>query len=139
GWRRGVGDGARRLGGAEVGVIVTLRPGEPVSQARELLAVRAAAEATVRPALLSERAVAAVVRATLGSAGDDAMCAAVHRATGGNPFYVRELLRGLERTPEARGALAIEKLVTPGGGEGVALPLAARLRHLRPPSLPLAH
>src|SRR5262249_31145837 len=63
------------------------------------------------------------------------MCAAVHRATGGNPFYVRELLRELEATPEARGALAIEKLVALGGVEGVALQLAARLRNLAPQSL----
>jgi predicted ATPase len=103
---------AARLDGIDASLIVTLRPDEPRSQARALLAVRAAAGTTVRPALLSEQAVAAIARRTLGSRADGDLCASVHRATGGNPFYVLELLRALKRADHPGGARAIEDAVS---------------------------
>ena len=51
---------AARLDGIEASLVVSLRPHEPRSQGRPLQAVRAAANATVRPSLLSEQAVAAI-------------------------------------------------------------------------------
>jgi len=59
----------------------------------------------------------------------------VTRASGGNPFYVRELARaaledGTLVTPEAGGLAA-------RGGEGVAARIAARIRRLGPRALSL--
>src|SRR5215467_9229584 len=51
---------AARLDGIEASLVVSLRPHEPRSQGRPLLAVRAAASATLRPGLLSEEAVTAI-------------------------------------------------------------------------------
>jgi DNA-binding CsgD family transcriptional regulator len=127
-----------RLAGPLVSLIVTVRSDEPRSQTKPLVAVRAAATAIIRPTLLSERGVAAVARRTLGSAANDDICAALHNATGGNPFYVFELLRALQHTDQLNGARVIEDVINRGGIDGVALQLAARLRNLDPPALRLA-
>src|SRR5262249_38067471 len=84
--------------------------------------------------LLSERAVAAVARRMLGSAADDGMCAGLHRATGGNPFYLMELLRALRRADRPASARAVVDAVE----DGLALRLAARLQNLDPRALRLA-
>jgi predicted ATPase len=89
---------APRLQGPRIAVIVALRPNEPQSQTREVAAMRAAALSTISLALLSERAVAKIAREILSADADDELCAAIHRATGGNPFYVFELLLALERS-----------------------------------------
>jgi len=127
-----------RLQEPEISLIVTLRPDEPRSQIRELAAVRAAASAALGLALLSAQAVAAIARRTLAKDVDDATCAAIHRATGGNPFYVFELVRALKRVDQPCGARAIEDAIDHGGIEGIALQLGARLRSLNPFSLRLA-
>ena len=49
----------------------------------------------MRPAPLSEGAVVEVVRRELAADADESFCRACHRASGGNPFYLRELLRAL--------------------------------------------
>jgi len=127
-----------RLAGPLVSVIVAVRSSEPRSQMRTLVAVRAAATAIIRPTLLSARGVAAVARRTLGNTASDDICTAVHDATGGNPFYLSELLRALRHTDQLNGARVIEDVINRGGIDGVALQLAARLRNLDPPSLGLA-
>jgi len=129
---------APRLQGPEIAVVAALRPNEPQSQTREVAAVRAAAGSTIGLALLTEQAVAKIARETLSADADDDLCAAIHRATGGNPFYVLELLRALERSGQRHGASAIEEALDRGGIEGVALQLGARLRALNPSSLSLA-
>lgn len=129
---------APRLEGPGVALVVALRPDEPASRSQPLLAVRAAASATIRPRLLSPQAVADIVRRTLGSRADDAVAALAHRATGGNPFYLRELLRGLEQAELSTGLHELEDVVRLGGVDGVALQLSARLRNLNPPALRLA-
>jgi len=85
---------ARRLEGLNLVLLVALRPGDPANAT--LLALRAEALTTLRPALLSEKAVSAFVRATMGNRSNDGLCEAVWTASGGNPLYVTELLRGLE-------------------------------------------
>jgi len=57
---------ARRLDGLAAGMLVALRPGDPAVPGAPLLAVCAEAAAVLRPALLSEQAVGAVVRAAGG-------------------------------------------------------------------------
>ena len=129
---------AARLDGIEASLVVSLRPHEPRSQGRPLQAVRAAASATVRPDLLSEQAVAAIAHKTLGIAVEGDVCASIHRATGGNPFYVLELVRGLKRADHPMGERVIEDAVSRGDLDGVALQLGARLRNLSPHALRLA-
>ena len=127
-----------RLAGPLVSLIVTVRSDEPRSSTKPLVALHAAATAIVRPTRLSERGVAAVARRTLGSVANDEICTAVHNATGGNPFYVYELLRALQHTDRLDGARVIEDVINRGGIDGVAVQLAARLRNLAPPALRLA-
>src|SRR5580704_14771345 len=57
---------APRLEGLAVGMLVALRQGDPAVMGAPLLAVRAEAAVVLRPALLSEEAVSAVVRAAVG-------------------------------------------------------------------------
>jgi len=129
---------APRLGGASVLLVVALRPDEPASRSQALLAVRAAGSVTIRPRLLSPQAVADIVRRALGGGAHDAVAALAHRATGGNPFYLRELLRALERTGASSGLHALEDIISLGGVDSVALQLGARLRNLNPTALRLA-
>jgi len=106
-----------RLQGLPLAVLLALRPAEPVSNDAPLLTVRA--EATVvRPKLLTEPAVAAIVRGRLGEDATDALCARLRRQSGGNPFYLAELLR----TPVADGDIAT--------GRGAIASTAAVTRHV---------
>jgi DNA-binding CsgD family transcriptional regulator len=87
---------ARRLEGLPVLVAGSLRPAEPDADAA-LLGELAndPLSAIVRPAALSEAAVAGVVRARFGDEAEDAFAAACHAATGGNPLLLSELLKAL--------------------------------------------
>ena len=85
---------ARRLDGLAVALVVVLRPLAAAATESALVAVREAASAVVAPPLLSAAGTAAVVRAALGDDADEATCRAVHEASGGNPFYARQLARG---------------------------------------------
>ena len=127
---------ASRLDGQSASLVVALRPDEPASRSSPLLAVRAAATA-LRPALLSQDAVAAIVRRTTRSVADDVVALA-HRATGGNPFYLREFVRALERARDSSEQLTLADVVRLGGVDGVALQLHARLQTLDPRALRLA-
>jgi tetratricopeptide (TPR) repeat protein len=102
-----------RVEGLDAAVVVALRPAEPASKEEPLLAIRAAAPA-IRPALLSAAGVAAVVRAALGPGTPDAQCQALRDASGGNPFYLAELLRvQASGTGEVAAGLArVEVLAT---------------------------
>jgi DNA-binding CsgD family transcriptional regulator len=127
---------APRLEGLALTLLVALRPGEPTSGEVPLLALRAGAEAVVRLRPLSADAVGEIVRDTVGEASDE-LCAAVARASGGNPLFVRELLRVVELD---RGPLAEldPAALLARAGEGVALHVAARIRRLDPGALRFA-
>ena len=88
---------APRLDGLAAGLLVAWRQGDPAVLGVPLLAVRAEALEVLRPALLSEEAVSAVVRAAAGGAVSDELCSAVYAACGGNPLYLTELLRAAGR------------------------------------------
>jgi predicted ATPase len=107
---------APRLEGLAAGMLVALRPGDPAAMGAALLAVRAQA-AVLRPALLSEEAVRAVIRAAGGGEASDELCAAVHAACGGNPLYLAELLRAAELSGRPLAALQPAELL-PGGWRG---------------------
>jgi 2-polyprenyl-6-methoxyphenol hydroxylase-like FAD-dependent oxidoreductase len=130
-----------RLEGVEVAVVVALRPAEPVNREGALLAIRSVATA-VRPALLSGVAVAALVRSAMGAGTPDARCEALLEASGGNPFYLGELLRAEAGGPAAgradAGRAPVGGLVllgdsalhtNPTAGRGVSLAFA-QAQHL---------
>ena len=128
---------ARRLEGLAAGLLVALRQGDPAVMGTPLLAVRAAATTVLRPALLSEEAVSAVVRAAAGGAAGPEMCVAVYAACGGNPLYLAELLRAAEFSGRPLAALKPAELLA-GGLEAIARQVITRVRGLGPDALGLA-
>jgi hypothetical protein len=132
---------ARRLDGLAAGVLVALRPGDPAVLGAPLLAVCAEAAAVLRPALLSEQAVGAVVRAAaqpgVGGEPGDELCAAVYTACGGNPLYLTELLRAADLGGRPLAALEPAELLA-GGLDGIARQVITRVRGLGPDALRLA-
>jgi DNA-binding CsgD family transcriptional regulator len=90
---------ALRIDDLPIMMILTVRSGEPASSGHVLRRLRdSRAAQVVSLAPLSETAVETMVRAALGE-DVDGLPAACFRATGGNPFYLRELLRALGETP----------------------------------------
>ncbi len=128
---------APRLEGLEAGMLVALRQGDPAVMGAPLLAVRSAATTVLRPALLSEEAVSAVVRAAAGGAAGPEMCVAVYAACGGNPLYLAELLRAADVSGRPLAALESAELLA-GGLEGIARLVITRVRRLGPGALGLA-
>src|SRR6185437_13698469 len=74
-------------------MLVAMREYDPAALNAPLAAVRAQTAVVLRPALLSEQAVSAVIRAAAGGEAGDELCATVYTACGGNPLYLAELLR----------------------------------------------
>jgi DNA-binding CsgD family transcriptional regulator len=126
---------APRIEGLAAGMLVAIRPGDPAEMSAPLVAVCAQA-AVLRPALLSEPAVSAVVRAAAGEASDE-LCAAVYAASGGNPLYLAELLRAAEASGRPLAALQPAELLA-GGLEGIARQVITRVKRLGPGALGLA-
>ena len=126
---------ARRLNGLSLVLLVALRPADPAFANTMLLALRAEAPATLRPALLSESAVGALVRATMGSKSNERLCEAVSIASGGNPLYVTELLRGLDE--QHLSDIDPAKLLA-GGIEGIGRRVIARVQRVGSAALRLA-
>jgi class 3 adenylate cyclase/tetratricopeptide (TPR) repeat protein len=88
---------ARRLEGVRAVVLVGWRSGEPEVPIELLEALRSEAGKVIGPRPLSQNAAAALVRAALGTAADDAFCNACQEAAGGNPFLLTELISALAR------------------------------------------
>jgi len=127
---------APRLEGLAAGMLVAMRPSDPVAMSAPLAAVRASA-AVLRPALLSEPAVSAVVRAAVGGEASDELCAAVYQACGGNPLYLAELLRSAQASGRPLAGLRPAELLA-GGLEGIARQVITRVNKLSPGALGLA-
>ena len=128
---------ASRLEGLAAGMLVALRQGDPVVMEAPLLAVRGAAATVLRPALLSEEAVSAVVRSAAGGEAGDELCATVYAACGGNPLYLAELLRAADLSGRTPAALEPAELLA-GGLEEIARLVITRVRSLGPGALGLA-
>ena len=84
---------AARVDGLDLALVVAVRSFEPGADVAAMAQLRATAT-IVRPALLSAEAVAGIVRTALGDDVGDDVTDTLCRASGGNPFYVAELLRG---------------------------------------------
>ena len=128
---------ARRIEGLDVALLVALRPVDATSTGASLAAMRAEASGVARPALLSEAAVGVLVRGAVGEAASDALRAAVWQASGGNPFYLTELLRVVDIDEASPGEVDPAELLL-GGHEGIARRVLARVRGLDPRALGLA-
>src|SRR5215211_6294807 len=120
---------AERVDDVRALVVAATRPAEPGADQELLDALMMAPAARVlRPAPLSARATTTVVRGRLADAVD-ALCAACHRATGGNPFLLSELLRELV-AEGAKGAADEAGQVLEFGSERVGRAVRRRLRLL---------
>jgi predicted ATPase len=83
---------SRRLDGLALLLVMAVRTTEPDSDVvTEITAdIRSV---VLRLSPLSAPAVATLVRSTYSADADESFCQACYRATGGNPFFVHELLR----------------------------------------------
>jgi len=128
---------APRLEGLAAGMLVAMRECDPAAMGAPLAAVRAQTAVVLRPALLSEQAVSAVIRAVAGGEASDELCAAVYTACGGNPLYLAELLRTANLSGRPLAALPPAELLA-GGLEGIARQVITQVKSLGPGALGLA-
>lgn len=116
----------RRLEGTAVAVLCAVRPIEDEDPVlAELLADPATS--IVRPSALSVAAVTDLVRGELSADADEAFCVACHRATGGNPLLLEELIRTVEAeqvAPSAGSVDVLERLAPDAVARSVKLRLA---------------
>jgi ATP/maltotriose-dependent transcriptional regulator MalT len=121
---------ARRIQGLPALIVVARRANEPASEAELFEEAETGSHARiVKPAPLSEHAVAHLVRGALASGAHDRFCSACRRASGGNPFFLRELLQALrEAGVEGRAEEAAQ--VSEVAPETVARAVLRRLRRL---------
>jgi DNA-binding CsgD family transcriptional regulator len=89
----------RRIASLPVLLVVALRPGEGASAEQLGPALESCAASVMRLEPLSEEGSAAIVRHRLGAHASDELCLSCHQATGGIPFYLRELAAALAATP----------------------------------------
>ncbi|HKN31270.1 MAG TPA: AAA family ATPase [Roseiarcus sp.] len=128
---------APRLDGLRLALLVALRPQEPGSAKAALLALRSEATMLLHPALLSRAAVTTLVGAAMAGGSHDQISDAVWAASGGNPLYVSELLRGFKLNAQEVAELDLTELFA-GGLEGIGRRVVARVRSLDPSALRLA-
>jgi DNA-binding CsgD family transcriptional regulator len=127
---------ARRVADLPVALIVARRPGSAETDSRALdeLAGDPATE-LLELAPLSATAAATLAHEVLGATAPQELVNACVEATGGNPFYLRELLRALRARPaEPVGAAAVGALVP----TAVSRSLFLRLSRLAPEAAGLA-
>src|SRR5204862_4042157 len=114
------------------------RPSGPGSPAEPLAALGGGSSASVgRPAPLTEAGTEAIVRSRLAEEPVDGLVAACHRASGGNPQLIRELLaalaaEGVEPTPAGAAQMADVR------AGRIAASVLARLGRLGEPAVALA-
>jgi DNA-binding CsgD family transcriptional regulator len=111
----------RDIAGSRLTVLATYRPTEPAAALADALATVSTEPAVHRLALdgLAGTEVAALLEAELGRAVPADVAGAVRDRSGGNPFFVAELARLLDRDGHARGL-----------PDGVRDAVRARLRRL---------
>lgn len=121
---------AGRLDGQPVLLVATLRSGDPGADTA-LLGELAHAPGThaIRPGPLSPDAVSELVRERLGPNAEPAFCAACHRATGGNPLLLGQVLSAL-RADAVRPVAENAGLVGDVGPQAVSRTVLLRLARL---------
>ena len=129
---------ARRLAGVPLALVLATRaagPGHVQELLDELLVIPEVA--VHHPGGLSERAIATLAAQALDAEPDPGFVTACQRATGGNPFLLRELFGELHRrgiAPSRQNAGLASQLSSQGVGRAVR----ARLRRLPPGCAALA-
>jgi DNA-binding CsgD family transcriptional regulator len=128
---------ARRLSGQPLGLILATRLLDPLASPEAATLTGDAAVELLRPAPLTQQAVALLVAERLGADPDPAFVRACLEVTGGNPFLLGELLdevsaRGLE--PSTQAAPEVASLVP----RGVANAVLLRVARLAAPAAALA-
>ena len=101
----------RRIEGLPVAIVVALRPNEPNAPQALLDALRLDPLADLM-ALdpLSEAASASIVRERASAPADEEFCGACHRASAGNPLYLLELIRALEKEEVRPSREAVDRV-----------------------------
>ena len=128
---------AERLEDVPVLLVAATRPAEPGADHELLDALMTSPTARVlRPAPLSEQATAAIVRARIPDAVER-FAAACHRATGGNPFLLGELMEELA-AGDVGGTAVDAARVLDFGSERVGRAVRRRLRRLPAEALAVA-
>ena len=117
---------ARRIDSLPAVLVVAQRRGE-VSGALTALSERASL--VLEPAPLSEAASGELVRRELGPRADEELCRSCHEATGGNPFYLRELLADL-RSEGRRPTVEVARSVRSLGAGAVGRSVLVRIGRL---------
>jgi DNA-binding CsgD family transcriptional regulator len=118
---------ARRADSLPVLLVLAIRPGESPGAVRTAAAWADTAARVLPLRPLSELASGELVRARLGPGADEELCRSCHEATGGNPFYLRQLsaVLGAERgRPTAELARRVGSLDVPGVGRSVLVRLS---------------
>jgi DNA-binding CsgD family transcriptional regulator len=128
----------RRLEGVPLLVVVATRPPEGEGHDPLLVAELLADPqvAAVRPQPLGRGSIAVLARELHGLEPDEAFCAALQAATGGNPLLVGAVLDAVARegtSPTADHAAGLVEL----GAQGVARAVGLRLARLPPAALAL--
>jgi DNA-binding CsgD family transcriptional regulator len=119
-----------RLGDLPVLLAVSVRTGEPESDAELLKQLRSDPTAAVlRPGPLSQDSVADLVRRDLASQAADSFCSACGQASGGNPFMLNELVREL-RADRSTGSEADAAQIRKLAPESIQRSVLARLARL---------
>jgi DNA-binding CsgD family transcriptional regulator len=128
----------RRLEGVPLLVVAGTRPPEGEGQDPMLVAELIAdpEAAAIRPEPLGRASIAVLARELHGLEPDEAFCAALESATGGNPLFVGAVLDAVARegtSPTAEHAARLLEI----GAQGVARVVGLRLARLRPGALAL--
>src|SRR4051794_1800456 len=117
----------QRLDELPIALLVTTRPLEDGDQAKlghRIVRHRLTERAQLAP--LSGNAVAVLVRDALGDAAEESFCRACASATGGNPFYLAQMLDAFAGQGVEPGAAAVDRL-SDVGAESIADAVLARV------------
>jgi DNA-binding CsgD family transcriptional regulator len=107
---------AQRVDSLRVVLAAAVRPGEGTDAAGLPAPLLEVAASVLRVGPLSEAGSEALVRRALGPRADEELCRACHEATGGNPFYLRELTAALKTEAGGRMAEAASRVRSLGAG-----------------------
>ena len=128
----------RRLEGVPLLVAAGARPPEGESRDPALVAELIAdpEAAAIRPEPLGRASIAVLARELHGLEPDDAFCAALETATGGNPLFVGAVLDAVAREGTSPTAEQVPRLLEIGA-QGVSRVVGLRLARLQPEALAL--
>jgi DNA-binding CsgD family transcriptional regulator len=127
-----------RLDGLPATLLASVRTGESDPESGVLAELGQGPRAVAsRPAPLTETAVASVLTADLARPPDPVFTEACWKATGGNPFLVRELATALRADAISPDAEAAPRLASTGP-QAIARAILGRLGRLSPDAVELA-